>query len=420
MKNHPVHYPEDTLRLLNRHPQDRANIFLALPDRDRHTIWLRLSRAAQRDLVGALSDADLVMLMESVDPDQATDILQFFAKKRRAHLFSLLSERLQEYLTVLLPFDPETAAGVMDLDYIQVEDTATIAGVSKHFKEHERRTGRAPVILAVCAGKLRGYLPGHELGLRRQNERITAYCRPLPTISSKAGYKEIIQVFRDHPHNKVVVINANEQVLGVMYSDDVLRLMHEDESSALLSFAGVQNEEAVADPASAKVRHRYKWLIVNLGTAFLAAFTVGLFEETIAAHVLLAVYMPIVAGMGGNAATQTLAVMVRGIALKQITLRTAMKTFKNEIFAGLLNGMMNGVIVGAVVYALHRDLALAIVLSLAMVVNLLVAGAFGTLIPLIMKRLGKDPATSATIFITTATDVIGFLAFLGLATVLLS
>ncbi len=174
------------------------------------------------------------------------------------------------------------------------------------------------------------------------------------------------------------------------------------------------------DSVRTKVKHRYKWLIINLATAFLAAFTVSLFDETITKYVLLAVYMPIVAGMGGNAATQTLAILVRGIALKQITIQNAWKTLRREAGAGLINGLINGLIVALVVIIMNRDYKMAFVLSLAMVVNLVVAGVFGTIVPLVMQKLGKDPATSATIFITTATDVLGFLVFLGLASVILA
>ncbi len=266
---------------------------------------------------------------------------------------------------------------------------------------------------------LRGYLPGYELGLRTSREKIKKHIRPIPTIHAAAQHREVIQLFRNNPRGKVVVMNGDGQVLGIIYSDDALRLMHEKESASLLSFAGVKDEETVNDPVAVKVRHRYKWLVVNLATCFMAAFTVGLFEQTIASFVLLAVYMPIVAGMGGNAATQTLAVMVRGIALGQITLRSASATMWREIGAGLTNGIINGVIVGLVVFALHQDFALALVLSFAMVINLVVAGFFGTVTPLIMQRLGKDPAASATVFITTATDVFGFLVFLSLATALL-
>jgi magnesium transporter len=157
-----------------------------------------------------------------------------------------------------------------------------------------------------------------------------------------------------------------------------------------------------------------------LGTAFLASFVVSRFEDTLSAFVLLAVYMPIVAGMGGNAATQTLAVLVRGIALKQIELKTAWRTLRNELGASLVNGIINGLLVAAVVILVNHDYKIAAILAMAMVLNMLVAAFFGTLVPLLMSKLGKDPAASATIFITTATDVLGFLAFLGLATVVLT
>lgn len=171
--------------------------------------------------------------------------------------------------------------------------------------------------------------------------------------------------------------------------------------------------------ASDLVKFRYKWLIINLATAFLAAFTVGQFESVISKYVLLAVYMPIVAGMGGNAATQTLAVLVRGITLKQISLATAFRTLRNEVKAGLANGLINGFLVAFVVLAKDHNWKIALILAMAMVINLVVAAIFGTLVPLIMSRLKKDPASSATIFITTATDVLGFLVFLGLATIIL-
>lgn len=207
--------------------------------------------------------------------------------------------------------------------------------------------------------------------------------------------------------------------MGIIYSDDVLQLIEEKEAATLYDFAGVSSEEGVSDSSARKVKFRYKWLIINLATAFLASFVVSQFESTISEYVLLAVYMPIVAGMGGNAATQTLAVLVRGIALKQISLRTAFKTLKNEVGAGFINGLINGFLVAFVVLVKDHDVKIAIILALAMVINMIVAATFGTLVPLIMAKLRKDPATSATIFITTATDVLGFLAFLGLATIIL-
>jgi magnesium transporter len=215
------------------------------------------------------------------------------------------------------------------------------------------------------------------------------------------------------------VLNDGGNVLGIIYSNDILKLIQEKEASSLYDFAGISQEESVTDSANRKAENRYRWLIINLGTAFLAAFVVGMFEHTLQKYVLLAIYMPIVAGMGGNAATQTLAVLVRGIALKQIELKTAWKTLRSELGAGLINGIINGILVAVVVVTVNHDVKIAAVLGLAMIINLLVAAFFGTLVPLIMSKLGKDPASSATIFITTATDVLGFLVFLGLATAVL-
>ena len=307
----------------------------------------------------------------------------------------------------------------MTLDYIQVDASENIAEVAKKFKQHENRTGRPPVILVMKESKLAGFLPGHELGFAARSERIDKYIKRIPAISYAAPHRRVIEVFHAHPHNKVAVLSDEGSVLGIIYSDDVLRLIENQAGASLYDFAGVSDEESVTDSAKRKVKFRYKWLIINLVTAFLAAFTVGQFEDTISKYVLLAVYMPIVAGMGGNAATQTLAVLVRGIALRQINLHTAFRTLKNEIGAGVINGLINGFLVAFVVLIKDHDPKIAFILALAMVINLIVAAIFGTLVPLIMSRLKKDPASSATIFITTATDVFGFLAFLGLATLIL-
>lgn len=173
--------------------------------------------------------------------------------------------------------------------------------------------------------------------------------------------------------------------------------------------------ESVLDGPLSKVRHRYEWLIINLRAAFLAAGAVGFFEDTIAAFTLLAVYVPVVAGMGGNAGTQSMAVTERGIAFGQISLSTGGRAVFNEIVAGAANGLITGVLVAIIASVFNRSPLLGLVLGVSMVLNLVIAGFFGTAIPLVLDRVGKDPATSATIFITTATDVLGFFIFLGLA-----
>jgi magnesium transporter len=400
-------------------PKKRIELFLNLTLAEQADLIHMLSKSVRKNVLSNLSEPELIALLERVDPDEATDLLQLIGPKKRERIMAELSQNLKDTLGKLLEFDPNTAAGLMTLDYIQVEPAQSIESVANKVKLHENRTGRSPVVLVVQDGHLLGTLPSHRLAFGRPKAPINGHIKKSPTISHSADHDDVIDLFRAHPHDKVVVLNDDKTVLGIIYSDDVLQLMHEQESASLYDFAGINDEESVMDSTRRKVKFRYKWLIINLATAFLAAFTVGMFEEALTKYVLLAVYMPIVAGMGGNAATQTLALVVRGISLKQIDLKTAGKTLRNELGAGLINGLINGVLVAVVVIMFNRDLRIAVVLGLAMVINLLVAAFFGTMIPLIMQKLKKDPASSATVFITTATDVLGFIAFLGLGTIIL-
>lgn len=409
----------DIIHDLSFKPKKRIELFLNLPVAEQASMINMLSKQVRKNVLMNLSHAELVALLDKVDPDEATDLLQLVGPKKRELIMKELSQNLKDTLGKLLEFDPNSAAGLMTLDYIQVSPTDDIAAVSKKAKLHENRTGRLPVVLVVENGHLVGAVPGHRLVFGNPKEKIRKHIKHTPTIKHSATHGEVLDQFRTHPHDKVVVIDDSRAVLGIIYSDDVLQLMHEQESASLYDFAGINDEESVTDNTRRKVKFRYKWLIINLGTAFLAAFTVGLFEDTLTKFVLLAVYMPIVAGMGGNAATQTLAVVVRGISLKQIDLKTAGRTLRSELGAGFYNGLINGVLVAAVVIVMNNDYRIAIVLALAMVANLLIAALFGTMIPLIMTRLKKDPATSATVFITTATDVLGFFIFLSLGKLIL-
>lgn len=398
----------------------RTELFLTLPIDKRLELLQSVTLSVKKEILQYIPENDIVDILESLDPDEATDILQLLNKHKREKVLGLLSQELKGSLSTLLEFDPETAAGLMTLDYIQVDVTDTITTVAKKFKQHEKQTGRLPVILALKGSRLIGFLPGHELGFASRRDIIHKYVRRIPTISYAASHDEVLQKFHSHPHNKVAVLNDAGNVLGIIYSDDILKIIHEHEASSLYDFAGIRQEESVTDSARSKVNNRYRWLIINLGTGFVAAFTVSLFKDALSNYVLLAIYMPIVAGMGGNAATQTLAVQVRGIALRQIELKTAWRTLKNELGAGLINGIITGTLVAIIVLFLNHDVKIALILGIAMVINLLVAAFFGTLVPLMMEKLGKDPAASATIFITTATDVLGFLVFLGLATLILN
>ncbi len=400
-------------------PRKRLDVFRELSASRKRDVVLRVSKRIQFEIVSKLNKEELIDVLEHLDPDEATDILRDFSLRKREKIIRELNKQLKSDVSFLLQFDPATAAGLMNINYIQVESEDTIASVVEQVKIHEERTGRLPAILVMKEGKLSGCLPGYKLGLSGPEEKAGQYAERIERVDHKGDIDDVLDVFRRHPRSKVVVLGETGNVMGLIYSEDILKAMKEKETSSLYDFAGISQEESVYDNVKRKVRYRYKWLIINLGTAFLAAFTVGFFDETISKYVLLAVYMPIVAGMGGNAGTQTLAVLVRGISLKQINIRTMWRTLKSELGSSFINGLINGIIVGSVVIIKDGDFKIGLILAVAMVVNLLIAAFFGTTVPLIMRRLGKDPASSATIFITTATDVFGFMIFLGLATLFL-
>ena len=214
----------------------------------------------------------------------------------------------------------------------------------------------------------------------------------------------------------IPVVDEANKLAGIITVDDVIDVIKDEATEDLYRLAGVSSDERVFTPASESFRKRMPWLIVNLATAFLAAAVVGAFQHTIAAWVALAVFMPIVAGMGGNAATQTLTVIIRGIALGELTWSNSRKALLKNLLVGVGNGLVTGTIAAVVAWTMNGDFRLGIILAMAMVINLFVAGLVGTLIPLGLKALKIDPALASAVFITTFTDVCGFASFLGLAT----
>jgi len=398
---------------------ERIRIFKRIPVNQQGFVLLGLSRHIKKRIIEKLDDQEIIRLLRYLDPNEATNLLRNVNQRLREKIIEKLSSDIKEKVEFLLKFNPKTAAGLMNLNYIEVDKNASFKEVSEIVRRYEKRTRKFPEILVVQNGFLSGELEGYSLFSYKRGEKIEKYIRKIPTVKYDKNEKEIVNLFKRNPRNQIVVLDKDESILGIIYSADILKLINSQSAQGLSNFAGIKEEEDIYDPALVKVKNRYKWLIINLGTAFLAASVVGLFQNTISKLVLLAVYMPIVAGMGGNAGTQTLAVVVRGLALREVELKTARRVVANEVGAGAINGVINGIIVAVVALFFNKSPLLGLIVGIAMVVNLMIAGFFGTIVPLIMKKLGKDPASSATIFITTATDVCGFFVFLGLASIML-
>jgi magnesium transporter len=390
--------------------------FQELPGTRQRDVFLQFPDSLQKSVVADMSRQQLQRFLRRLDPDEATDVLGLADEESREAVLRRLDTDRRGKIEFLLGFSPESAAGMMDLDYVTVDRDRSFEAVAARVRRFEERNGRFPTILVTDDGELLGELPGQTLAMTdRESIDITDYVDETPTIRYDRAETDVVEVFRANPQSTVAVLDDDDSILGAIYADDVLRAIEEEAGETLYEFTGVTEEESILDGPVAKIRNRYKWLIINLGTAFLAAGAVGVFEDTIAALTLLAVYMPVVAGMGGNAGTQSMAVTVRGLALGQISLSTGGRAVLNEVLAGAANGAITGLLVAIIASVFNRSPLLGLVLGVSMVLNLVIAGFFGTAIPLVLERLDKDPATSATIFITTATDVLGFFIFLGLA-----
>jgi len=403
--------PEPSVQFASLSPGERRDAFFALSD------------SVREALISDMDQSQLDAFIRRLDPDEVTDVLGYADETAREAALATLDSNRRERIEFLLSFDPDSAAGLMDLDYVTVSADRTFSEVAGRVSQFEERTGRVPTIFVTEAGQLLGELPGTALSVAdRSTETIADSLVETPQVRYDRDDETVLEVFRLNRERSVAVLDEHDDIIGVVRADDLLGLLEETTGETLYEFTGVAEEESVLDGPATKVRRRYRWLILNLGTAFLAAAVVGLFESTIAAVAILAAYMPVVAGMGGNAGTQAMAVTVRGISLGQVSLRTGKRVVVDEVIAGALNGLITGILVAVIAVSFsfgEFGLRLGAVIGISMVANLVIAGFFGAITPMVLDRLGYDPATSATIFITTATDVLGFLVFLGLAQVVL-
>jgi len=240
--------------------------------------------------------------------------------------------------------------------------------------------------------------------------------RNVISVNVNEDQEEVANIFKKYDLISLAVVDDDSRLVGRIQIDDIVDVLVEEASEDMLHMAGIYQDEKIMDPPLKSVRMRLPWLVINLATATLAASVVGLFQDTLQAMVILAMFMPIVAGMGGNAGTQALTVTIRGIALGELSFNNAKRAVLNGITIGVLNGVVTGVIMALIAYYWKGNYMLGIVLGLAMMVNLFIANFFGIIIPLVLKWLKIDPAVASSIFLTALTDCIGFFSFLGLAT----
>lgn len=411
---------EKEVKIIRRNPAERLSKIRSLPLSEKSVVFQELSSSIQQLLLSQLHIQEIVELVDHVDPRQAENIVSKIKDdKRRLKIIKRVKSEAREKIEYFLRFHPKATMSLINLNYVLLSVDSTIGDAADAIEEHYQDTGKFPEILIQQKGQVIGEVTMSTLVRYRNGLSLKKYIIPIQTITYESEVSEIIDTLSTSKHKKVIVLDKDESVLGVIYADDALALFGKLPVESLYNVSGVDEDERPFDSVWLKFRNRYKWLILNLATAFLAGSMIFLFEDTLTALVILAMYIPIVAGMGGNAASQTFAVMLRGITLGTISLKNGMPAIWREVGAGLLNGIVIGLIVAFISVVWNHNALLGLVVGLSMVGAHLIAGFFGAFVPLFLKHLGKDPAATSTIFITTATDVFGLFILLSLGTIIL-
>ncbi len=371
----------------------------------------------QRRIVEFIDLKKMVQVFTHMSSDDITDILGIIKVNQRKELLKLMKERDSKDIQMLLGFQQDTAGGIMTTQYIALRRNLCIKDALIKIKNIGPKTEVIESIFVIGINNelvgiadLRDVLISSDDCLLQDimNENIL-YVYP------DTDQEEVSLIVSKYDLKVLPVVNRKHAILGIITVDDVIDVIVEEHTEDLLMLSGVSKDEKIGSKLSVSIQRRLPWLFINLVTAFLASFTVGLFEDVIVQVVALAAAMPIVAGMGGNAGTQTLSIMIRSIALGEVDIKNDWKYIINEIFLGLINGFATGIITGFIIYLKYDNLFLGIIILVAMIGNLVIASFFGFLIPLLLKRFHLDPAVSSSIFLTTATDVGGFFIFLGMA-----
>ncbi len=412
--------PQEIADIIDDIERGKRKCMALLPPEIQVQVMRALSDASREYIVPLLPAAVTARFLHFAPEDEATDILQYLPEEQRAEVLSRMQPDRKRKIETLLAFGSETAGGLMDLNFVVVRPSDTASEILKTVKKTVVETRHTPAILVDDAKKgIVGVIPSRNLLFAPPSAKALNLLSPIPVVSHALDREEVVEALSHVAGESACVINDQGEPLGVVHLHDLLKVAEEEATEDVYRFAGVAREEHPLNSVWSKVRLRYLWLILNLATAFLASLVVSQFQGSIQKLALLAVFMPIVAGEGGNTATQSLAVVVRGLAVGEIDWLQARAVIAREAAAGMLNGIIVGIIAAGASQFFGATPMLGLVLGLAIVINLFVAGFFGSLVPFVLKRIGVDPAVASCVFVTTATDICGFLAFLGIGTLVL-
>lgn len=415
------------------HPADVAYLLESLPLDERLFVWdlvkterdgeilLEVSDAVRESLIAHMENTELVKAAEQLDTDEIADLAPDLPREVMQDVFRSLSVGERDQLRAAMSYPEDAVGGLMDFDMITIRDDITVEVVLRYLRRLDEMPDHTDQIFVVDRDMhLRGLLPTSRLLVTDLDVPVTSIMTA-DTIRFRPDEKaqDAALAFERYDLVSAPVVDADGKLIGRVTVNDVVDFIREESESEMLSAGGLREEEDLFASVWSSVKNRWTWLAINLVTAFVASRVIGAFENSIGKLAALAALMPIIAGIGGNSGNQTITMIVRALALNQITLANARKLFAKEIGVSFINGLLWGAVVGLFAFLIYHSIPLGLVMTGAMVLNLLLAAVMGVTIPLVMQKLGRDPAVGASVMITAITDSGGFFIFLGLATIFL-
>ncbi len=414
--------PAEIGNLLESMPPHKRNVLWGLVDpEDDGEVLLHVGDEVREGLIADMDQDELVAAVEDLDIDDLADLVEDLPDAVINEVVRSMDRDDRERLEQVLSYDEDTAGRLMNPDVVTVRADTTIDVVLRYLRLRGELPDHTDYLFVVS--KRHQYMGRISVASLLTSDPNTPINKLIddeqPAIDVNESSSEVARQFSDHDWVSAPVVDDGNVLLGRITIDDVVDIIREEAEHQALSAAGLDEDEDMFSPVHKAFRRRLIWLTVNLGTAFLAASVVDQFSPTIEKIVALAVLMPIVAGMGGNSGTQVLTLMIRGLALGQIGASNVWFLLRKELSVALINGLALGLFLGVIVLIWFRDPMLSLVIGCALLFNLLTSAAGGVLVPLALKRMGFDPALAGGVLLTTLTDTMGFLGFLGLATLIL-
>jgi magnesium transporter len=430
---HKQHNAELQRKLAGMHPADIAYILESLPIEERLLVWdlvksehdgeilIEVSDAVRDSLIASMSRDELRVATEQLDTDEIADLAPDLPQNVIRDVFKSLPIGEREQLRTAMSYAEDSVGALMDFNMVHVREDVTLEVVSRYLRRLDELPDHTDQVFVVDRNeRFKGVLPIN-LVVVNEPEEIVGNLMLTDIIQLHPDDKadQAAQAFERYDLVSAPVVDEDGKLFGRVTVNVVLDFIREESETELLNFAGLLEEEDIFASVWKSAQNRWTWLALNLCTAFFASRVIGAFEGTIAKFVALAALMPIVAGIAGNSANQTTTIIIRALALGQISHENARRLFFKELAISVLNGLVWGGVAGLFAYFLYHNVALGIVMTCAMVLNLVVAATVGLGIPLVMQKFGRDPAIGSSVMITAITDSGGFFIFLGLATIFL-